>query len=142
MPQTAQQFFQTLCNCFKNNQMALISHAFACPAAVYLGDDILVVDTQERVQTVLRSKRQALESFDYATTECSIVAQSICVADHLSIWVEITHLDTQGRTISASTARYFCKRAGEHELRIQLIEYLDLPNPRIFENTAALEMAL
>ncbi|WP_390911238.1 hypothetical protein [Pseudosulfitobacter sp. SM2401] len=97
------------------------------PTAIYFGERIMVFKNVKAIQAVLSIKRTALLEANYTRTAYRIIAESISAKNHLSAWVEFRHFDKSDGLITTSTSRYFCARLKERKLRVQLIEYLEIP---------------
>jgi len=117
-----------------------VSGAAACvsvPSAVFFGEYVNVLNSQEDVATLMRDYLQALGENQLDRIEMTIKAQSMSAQDHCTVWVGSRFSQSGGPAEAHAMSRYFCKRDSFGDYKINMFEVLEhddalLPDPAIW----------
>ena len=122
-------FCQTSADEFVSGDLEAMARRHALPLAVYLPDRIRVSLTRDDLLSAL-GRRRAL-AVDAGTTSIRVTALVIDALndERLTLLVEWSFLDVDGRQIASNRMRHYCRRDPEGGLLVEMVEFLRLGFP-------------
>lgn len=126
-PQTVTAFFDEISRNYASGDFDAIAGHYELPGALYIEEDIVLWPNQSALVQFLKSHCRCNYDLGARSVRYRIVAQSLKVAQHFSVWVEWQHLDGDGDVVFVTPARYFCRNGSDGVPVIQLVEVPQRP---------------
>lgn len=126
-PQTVTELFDKMARSCAIGDFDAVAKHYELPGALYIEDDIVLWPNQAALVRFLKSHRECNYNLGARSVRSKIVAQSLKVERHFSVWVEWQHLDGAGDLLFVIAARYFCRHGSDGVPVIQLVEVPQRP---------------
>lgn len=131
--QDLEAFFWDKAFAYTKGRLRHVALLFNYPCEFRIGSQVLHMAAPKDVEGVFETYRNNLLERDYDQTRAELVHISEAEGGHMYCLVTYRNTDRAGDTISAEHACYFLKRSKEGLFRINLVEFVDDPNPDLLK---------
>ncbi|MFK7765546.1 MAG: hypothetical protein AB8B62_19950 [Roseobacter sp.] len=120
-------FFSKLEHAFQMSEFDSVADHFVLPSAVYIGDNVIVLNDRAKLLTVLKHQCKLNYSIGVRNVRHKVVGQSLSRKNNYWARVVWSHYDEDDLLHSTFDARYFCRDDSFGIPQIQLVEFMTTP---------------
>jgi hypothetical protein len=115
--------FETTGTAFSKGDLAGANLPMDMPKAVYVGDQIMMVNSVGAMENILLTYRENLCRVGYSRTHMRPVKCSILRSGGIKYGLQWVHLDRFDKPINVVDTDYYCRRNVDGEWGVDMIEF-------------------
>ncbi|KIC49557.1 hypothetical protein [Tateyamaria sp. ANG-S1] len=127
----AKDFFRIKAFAYTKGQLRFVASLHNIPSEFRMGTNTVVVNSIEDIEEVYQTYRTNLLQRGYDETTVDVAHIEEAKDGRLFSLVQYRNLDKSGDIISEEFASYFLERLDQDILRIQAVEFVDVPHPEL-----------
>jgi hypothetical protein len=129
MASSVEELCHALVSAFSEGRVDRLSDHYVYPLVIYLPKGFRVEMTPKETAETVFARRAAAVLAGMQTVRLRIAEVAEMEGGRMPVRLSWDFLDSEGRTIARSTMRYFCRRAEDGTLRVEMIEFTEIAFP-------------
>lgn len=137
-PMNLSTFFSNMERAFYTSDFERVAEHFVLPSAVYIGDNVIVLNDRPKLLTVLKHQCMRNLAIGVRKVRHELVDQSPSRRNNYWARVVWSHFDRYDILLNTFDARYFCRDDANGVPKIQLVEFMTTPACYSWQDVALL----